>query len=713
MSRYHFCTYFDRNYLARGLALYRSLQQHVGSFELHVLCLDAPTLQFLREYDAPGLNPVGLDELEAWAPELRAARDERSRIEYYFTCTPYLARFILDLEKGIDAVTYLDADLYFFDDPAPVYDELGAGSILAIGHRFPERLAPALEYGLYNVGYLTFRNDETGRACLKRWSEQCLDWCHDRLENGRFADQKYLDEWPDRYPGFVELRHPGGGIAPWNLDTHAVETEGGRVRVNGRPLIFFHFHGLKLLGRFLVDPGLDSYGTRLDRVLRRAVYAPYVRELRRAGKLGGPAPEQTLRVKARALSLTRRLVYRRTLLIAGPLVAEIYLEPALRPLLSLWRAARRVVRRGRVGARTKAGLPTRRGPRPRDTRLLEAELARRPLPANYRPEDQPLFEHELSRQLPPVELEVIEGVRCSGLPALFKRGRMLAHSGIRAPADRFSLATRLKLAARAYAHRPPGRLTGPAVWVIDEWSHGYFHWLTDALPRLLALGDDARGRTLLLPARYRGLEYVTGSLTRLGMEDVVYIEPGEHVLAETLLVPSHTGPTGNPRADLVRLLRARLLEARPDNSAGTTGEHIYISRSAAGRRRVANEAALLPLLQERGFEVVHFEGLPWSEQVAIAASARHLVSLHGTGLTNMLFMAPGSAVLEIRRPDDAHNNCYFALAAALELSYHYDQATALADGSGPNRDVVVDSARFAAALDQMLARDPVTGRSEP
>jgi len=48
-----------------------------------------------------------------------------------------------------------------------------------------------------------------------------------------------------------------------------------------------------------------------------------------------------------------------------------------------------------------------------------------------------------------------------------------------------------------------------------------------------------------------------------------------------------------------------------------------------------------------------------------------LIGIHGAGLTNILFMPKGASVLELRRKDDSHNNCYFSLASALELNYFY------------------------------------------
>ena len=63
--------------------------------------------------------------------------------------------------------------------------------------------------------------------------------------------------------------------------------------------------------------------------------------------------------------------------------------------------------------------------------------------------------------------------------------------------------------------------------------------------------------------------------------------------------------------------------------------------------------------------------LSFKEQVSIVFHAKCLISNHGAGLTNMLFMEADTAVLEFRHYEDTHNNCYFSLASALNIKYFY------------------------------------------
>ena len=62
------------------------------------------------------------------------------------------------------------------------------------------------------------------------------------------GDQKYLDEWPDRYASCHILQHPGAGIAPWNYSKYRFGKDAfGNIVVDEAPLIFYHFHQFQLL----------------------------------------------------------------------------------------------------------------------------------------------------------------------------------------------------------------------------------------------------------------------------------------------------------------------------------------------------------------------------------------------------------------------------------------------------------------------------------
>ena len=272
----NYCTYFDSNYLTRGIITYETLKEHSSrEISLWVLCLDDKVYEFLSQGDIPGINPIRLSDLEAVDQSLAAVKETRSQAEYYFTCTPCLAKFVLDQNPEVSDITYIDSDLCFFDDPELIYSEIGVNSIAITPHRFSDSNKYREQWGLYNVGFNFFRRDDDGLKCLNWWRDRCLEWCYDRLEDGKFADQKYLDDWPERFRNLKVLDHPGINLAPWNVgDAHLSQDHD--ISVNGKKLIFYHFHGLKKVKKTLFDPNWFIYKINPCNILISEIYQKYV-----------------------------------------------------------------------------------------------------------------------------------------------------------------------------------------------------------------------------------------------------------------------------------------------------------------------------------------------------------------------------------------------------------------------------------------------------
>jgi hypothetical protein len=280
----YYCTYFDHRYLVRGLSLYWSLRRLCPSFQLWVLCLDEACYSALLRLDLPYINLIRLKDFERGDKELLDAKQDRTQIEYYFTCTPSLPLYILKHNAEVDLITYLDADLFFFADPKPIFDEIGDHSIAIIGHRFPPANVSFEMFGIYNVGFVSFRRDENGLACLRSWRDRCIEWCYDRIENGRFADQKYLDDWPSMFERVVVLNHKGANLAPWNIANYNISKKQNSVWIDDDPLIFFHFHGLKRVHDRLYDPGLSTYNVKPTKTILKEIFTPYMETISRVNR---------------------------------------------------------------------------------------------------------------------------------------------------------------------------------------------------------------------------------------------------------------------------------------------------------------------------------------------------------------------------------------------------------------------------------------------
>ena len=264
---HNFCTLFDSHYLTRGVALYESLLENCSEFHLYIYAFDDVSYEILVCLNLSHATIVSLAELEYEA--LLEVKPTRSVGEYCWTCTPSIIKHAIETYQ-LPSCTYLDADIYFFADPAPLIDELGDGSILITEHRYTSEYNQAKNSGTYCVQFTTFKNDTSGMSALNWWREACIEWCYNRVEDGKFGDQKYLDDWTVRFEGVHVLQHLGGGVAPWNVQQYDLSDPRFEV-------VFYHFHGLKFIQNQMVNLGKYKY---TPAVLSR-VYQPYISHIER------------------------------------------------------------------------------------------------------------------------------------------------------------------------------------------------------------------------------------------------------------------------------------------------------------------------------------------------------------------------------------------------------------------------------------------------
>jgi hypothetical protein len=303
-------TLFDSNYLVKAVAMHASLRAVAGDdVTLTCCCFDARAKRILDALALPGLRAIALEDLEASDPELAAVKPTRTPTEYCWTSTPALIRHVLDTRPDVDEVTYIDADLLFFSSPEALFAEMGDASICIVPHRYATAYKAQEVNGIYCVQWNTFRRDERGLAALDWWRERCLEWCFYRLEDGKLGDQKYLDDWPERFAGVHVLEHKGGGLAPWNVPSYDIRAGGpAGVLVDDDPLVFFHYHRVRL--REGGEHDWRPPGYAIDDETFALVYAPYLRACDEALALirtvepgfdAGLDPAPTLRERAQAV----------------------------------------------------------------------------------------------------------------------------------------------------------------------------------------------------------------------------------------------------------------------------------------------------------------------------------------------------------------------------------------------------------------------------
>jgi hypothetical protein len=277
----NFCTLFNSGYLTRGLAMYESLLQHCSDFHLYIYAFDDVCYDYFKSQSFKNLTVISLTEFEN--EELLRIKPTRTVGEYCWTCSSssiYHAITTFDLNH----CTYIDADMIFYTNPKVLIEEMGEKSVLITNHRYSPKHDQTKLSGKYCVQFVTFKNNTSGLEVLNWWKNACIDWCYNRIENGKFGDQKYLDDWLIRFDCVHELRHLGGGVAPWNVDQYTFETQPSGILLGTEiatgkqfELVFYHFHGLKFYENQII--GLTEFRYEIDKKIQKLMYFPYVKQL--------------------------------------------------------------------------------------------------------------------------------------------------------------------------------------------------------------------------------------------------------------------------------------------------------------------------------------------------------------------------------------------------------------------------------------------------
>lgn len=280
----HYVTLFDATFLPNGLALHTSLQRHDPTSILWVLCMDQTTERTLSTLDLPGLRTLSLEAMET--ADLLSVKPTRSIAEYCWTLTPFTHDFVFQQDPSVDRVTYLDADLWFLQNPQKLFTFLESrhGHSLITEHAYSPEYAHNEVFGKYCVQFMPFTRDGS-RDVRHWWQERVLEWCYARAEDGKFGDQKYLDDWVERFPNqVVSLANTEWTQGPWNT-----------VTCDPADAVLYHFHRLRLVSEHRATVG--SY--RLPHSTVTQIYRPYLRDialaLRQLHSVGVPfTPQATM-----------------------------------------------------------------------------------------------------------------------------------------------------------------------------------------------------------------------------------------------------------------------------------------------------------------------------------------------------------------------------------------------------------------------------------
>jgi capsular polysaccharide biosynthesis protein len=296
------------------------------------------------------------------------------------------------------------------------------------------------------------------------------------------------------------------------------------------------------------------------------------------------------------------------------------------------------------------------------TEISEAKIVFRKKPMNYDSSDLLLFKEAFINNVSRVYIVKIKNLKIFGF-YVFKNFSLLKEFCI-------PVQHRKNNEYKSYIKLliyPKKKRIDQGMWVVDKWSKNYFHWLTECLPRIITTMKVYKDIPLILPEEFMSLGYVKESLEILKVSVVTYAN-NEKIVVKNCMLPSHLVPCGFNHEQIYSLKKIFNDFDRFDTAVP---KNIYISRKLAKRRSINNELELIQLLKKFQFEIIEMELLSFAEQRKLMAETKILISNHGAGLTNMIFLNNNSKVIELFPRSGRLNTCFYHLASALNLDYYY------------------------------------------
>ena len=205
--------------------------------------------------------------------------------------------------------------------------------------------------------------------------------------------------------------------------------------------------------------------------------------------------------------------------------------------------------------------------------------------------------------------------------------------------------------------------------------HIYYHWMFDVLPRIEILKKNLQqqGKDLdhinyfMLNGFDKAFQKETLAALNIPLNKVLSSDVVPHLQADQLIVPSFAGHLDWVPPESIDFLRKVFLAKAPPS---VRKKRIYVTRARAKYRHVFNEAAVVKLLSQFGFEPIAVETLSVAQQAQLFAESEAIITPHGSGLTNLAFCSPNTTVIEFFSPHYMRTD-YWMISQYLQLNHYY------------------------------------------
>lgn len=274
-----FCMVVSKTRLIQAIACFLSLYKTMDNFKVYILCVDEKCYEFLKEINLDEIVLVTIAELNR--EDLLEIKATRKLNQYCWTLKPGFIKYIFTLDDSINRVTYIDSDLFFYQNPNVIFEnQPDASVLLSSGEIFLPMYSKEFNHtmqsltGNFNSGFISFKKDINGLECVNWWDKMCVDSCTSNPEDNKFGDQKYLDDMPFLFKNVYEITTEGINIGHWNYSKYKFTVLNDNILVNNNKLIFYHFSGFRIISKYDIRQVHEQ-----DRVNIPFIYQIYRRAL--------------------------------------------------------------------------------------------------------------------------------------------------------------------------------------------------------------------------------------------------------------------------------------------------------------------------------------------------------------------------------------------------------------------------------------------------
>ncbi|MFM2337670.1 MAG: hypothetical protein RL115_863 [Bacteroidota bacterium] len=182
---------------------------------------------------------------------------------------------------------------------------------------------------------------------------------------------------------------------------------------------------------------------------------------------------------------------------------------------------------------------------------------------------------------------------------------------------------------------------GNYYFVCNYWSNGYYHWVTEVWKKLILFNTELQSGTVLISKH--SPKYIKETLQLFGINHIYEYE-GNCFVSKLSIISN--AAVRSPNKFEIESIRSFF---RIDDKQGTEIKYhkIYVSRRSARFRKVINESEVEDYMSANGFVCLELEKMSIEQQIHIFKTCKTVVSIHGAGLVNCIFMPIGSTVIEL------------------------------------------------------------------